>query len=235
MPAVMLVLESHTGSSATLFDVYGWRSERLPQIRVVETHPKVLYWALARRKYSYAASSSDMDAMLGEAIGAECRTSNDHEWDALLSAFAAASGIQGRWTNDLHALPTGLGLKAYCTLWDNQLLLARVGADAGQLGNVTVMSPYRRKSSALKVTIRVIPWTFIAATIRASCTLTPCTLCASRRAASTPSRPQQIPAAPRRSPPGERFHRVLPRWTSRVHCWRRGGSQRSNTQRQSAV
>jgi len=81
---------------------------RLPEIRVVETHPKVLYWALARRKYSYAASSSDMDAMLGEAIGAECRTSNDHEWDALLSAFAAARGIQGRWTNDLHALPTGL-------------------------------------------------------------------------------------------------------------------------------
>jgi hypothetical protein len=81
---------------------------RLPQIPVVETHPKVLYWALARKKYSYAASSSDMDAMLGEAIGAKCRTSNDHEWDALLSAYAATCGIQGRWTNDLHALPAAL-------------------------------------------------------------------------------------------------------------------------------
>lgn len=79
---------------------------RLPQIPVVETHPKVLYWALAKRKYSYLSSSSDMDVMLGKAVGAECRTSNDHEWDALLSAFAAASGIQRRWTNDLHALPS---------------------------------------------------------------------------------------------------------------------------------
>ena len=78
---------------------------RLPQIPIVETHPKVLYWALGKRKYSYLTSSLDMDVKLGEVIGAECRTSNDHEWDALLSAFAAACGIQGRWTNDLHALP----------------------------------------------------------------------------------------------------------------------------------
>jgi hypothetical protein len=82
---------------------------RLPNLPIIETHPKVLYWALAKRKYDYASSRSQMEALLGDAVGAAVDTANEHEWDALLSAFAAASGVRQRWTNDLHALPTRAG------------------------------------------------------------------------------------------------------------------------------
>jgi predicted nuclease with RNAse H fold len=78
---------------------------RFPGITIVETHPKVLYWALAHKKYDYASAKADMERMLSQALGATVITSSEHEWDAALSAFAAANGVLGRWTNDLHTLP----------------------------------------------------------------------------------------------------------------------------------
>jgi len=78
-----------------------------PSITVIETHPKVLYWALKKKKYNYAGDNEDMDRVLSDATGIAVKTSNEHEWDAAISAFAAVNGLLGCWTNDLHALPTG--------------------------------------------------------------------------------------------------------------------------------
>ncbi len=82
---------------------------RLPDVMIVETHPKVLYWALANRRYDYQATRNEMERMLCEACAATLTTANEHEWDAALSALAAARGLLGEWTTDLHALPIGRG------------------------------------------------------------------------------------------------------------------------------
>jgi hypothetical protein len=77
-----------------------------PKVIVVETHPKVLYWALEQKKYNYASGKAEMERVLCQAHEVAVTPANDHEWDAAISAFAAAGGVLGRWTNDLHALPT---------------------------------------------------------------------------------------------------------------------------------
>jgi len=66
---------------------------------------------------------------------------------------------------------------------------------------------------------------FIAATIRASCTLTP-SPCVPRRAL-----PLGRDLSRFRSPPGERSHSARTRWRCRVRCQKRGGWQRSRTRR----
>lgn len=80
-----------------------------PDVRVVETHPKVLYWAMANKKYDYRSMRADMERMLCQALAVSLTTSNEHEWDAALSALAAARGYLGAWTTDLHALPVEEG------------------------------------------------------------------------------------------------------------------------------
>jgi hypothetical protein len=82
---------------------------RFPDVMVVETHPKVPYWALERKKYNYESTRADMDRMLSQAYPATFAAENEHEWDAAFSAIAAAHGIRGEWTTDLHALPTRPG------------------------------------------------------------------------------------------------------------------------------
>ena len=83
--------------------------DRNREVLIVETHPKVLYWALAHKKYDYGSTREDMERMLGDAHAVPLTTANEHEWDAALSALAAARGFFGQWTTDLHALPTGQG------------------------------------------------------------------------------------------------------------------------------
>lgn len=74
-------------------------------ITLCETHPKVLYYALTRNKYEYNAHHAEMDMFLSNELGGlELRTSNDHEWDAAISAYALFMGITGAWTCDLHSL-----------------------------------------------------------------------------------------------------------------------------------
>jgi predicted nuclease with RNAse H fold len=80
--------------------------ERFPDVMIVETHPKVLYWALEKKKHAYESTKAEMERMLGQAHAATFATANEHEWDAALSALAAARGLLGDWTHDLHALPT---------------------------------------------------------------------------------------------------------------------------------
>jgi hypothetical protein len=78
---------------------------RCPGIAIVETHPKVLCFALTKARHDYSAAKDTMDRALCEALQADLKPKNDHEWDAAISALAAASGVWSRWTNDLHSLP----------------------------------------------------------------------------------------------------------------------------------
>jgi len=82
---------------------------RFPDAAIVETHPKVLYWALSGRKHSYSSINVEMDRLLCAAYPATFSTNNEHEWDAALSALAAVRGILGHWRTDLHSLATSSG------------------------------------------------------------------------------------------------------------------------------
>lgn len=79
------------------------KSSELP---VTEVHPKVLYYELFNAIYDWKASRQVMVQMLMSHLGSvPLSLSSDHEFDALLSAWACANGVLGRWKNDLHALP----------------------------------------------------------------------------------------------------------------------------------
>ena len=70
-----------------------------PQTRLNETHPKILYFALSGEKYSFGAA---MTRWLLDAIDTtDVQIANDHEWDALISAWATYLGIAEKWTVDL--------------------------------------------------------------------------------------------------------------------------------------
>jgi hypothetical protein len=72
-----------------------------PHLSISETHPKVLYRALEHKKYDYKSHSNEMDSALSRWIGSDVHTSNDHEWDAAVSAYAMLQGMTGSWTHDL--------------------------------------------------------------------------------------------------------------------------------------
>lgn len=75
------------------------------RISLSETHPKVLYYALTQRKYDYRESQAEMDGFLSNVLGGiNIGASNDHEWDAVISAYALLMGMTGVWKNDLHEL-----------------------------------------------------------------------------------------------------------------------------------
>jgi hypothetical protein len=80
-----------------------------PNSQITETHPKVLYCHLAGSKYNWTNSSAKMTGSLGAWLGRAVRVSNEHEWDAALSAYAALQGIIGDWHLDLHDLPVVRG------------------------------------------------------------------------------------------------------------------------------
>lgn len=79
-----------------------------------ETHPKVIHYALTGQKYDYKQNHSVMDLFLTKAFGGlTIKTSNDHEWDAAISAYALLEGMTGSWARDLHTLETGSGRMIY--------------------------------------------------------------------------------------------------------------------------
>jgi hypothetical protein len=81
-----------------------------PKMVLSETHPKVLYYALTQKKYDYDNDHIEMDGYLSKEIGLPIKTSNDHEWDAAISAYALFMGITQSWSIDLHAsLPVESG------------------------------------------------------------------------------------------------------------------------------
>jgi hypothetical protein len=80
-----------------------------PTAQLTETHPKVLYWGLAQQKYDWSGRSTEMSQELSNWLLCGVRVKSEDEWDAALSAYAAMQGLIGRWTFDLHTLPTYKG------------------------------------------------------------------------------------------------------------------------------
>lgn len=60
-----------------------------PDLVITETHPKVLFRALTTRKYDYIQLGPEKDQLLSEYLDVTIRTSNDYEWDAAASLYAA--------------------------------------------------------------------------------------------------------------------------------------------------
>ncbi len=81
-----------------------------PSVLVTEAHPKVLYFALSGIKHDWSGGHQQMNQWLAGQLGVgSLSITNDHEWDALISAWACAQGALGRWTLDLHAPISGYG------------------------------------------------------------------------------------------------------------------------------
>ena len=89
---------------------------RWPQVDLIETHPKVLYWALTAQRYDW---SSDMAIWLRNQM--DCLTAeiaNEHCCDAALSAWAALKGHTGCWKRDLRELsPAPVEPAGKCAYW----------------------------------------------------------------------------------------------------------------------
>lgn len=73
-----------------------------PILVVSETHPKVLYFELAKQKYDWEKNHRQMSKWLVASLGFAVSPTSDHCFDALLSAWACAQGVAGRWSRDLH-------------------------------------------------------------------------------------------------------------------------------------
>ncbi|MHB8841257.1 MAG: hypothetical protein ACYC56_05630 [Candidatus Aquicultor sp.] len=79
-------------------------AKNLDGIFLSETHPKVLYHCLTQKIYAYTNDSEAMDSFMSGKLGIKIKTSNDHEWDAVISAYALLMGVTGTWKLDLHKL-----------------------------------------------------------------------------------------------------------------------------------
>lgn len=87
--------------------------KKWPSIQITETHPKILYYGLAEKKYNYSGTQQEMDALLSKWLGHPTgfvETKNDHEWDAVVSAYAAWMGLTGQWKHDLFQNPESADL-----------------------------------------------------------------------------------------------------------------------------
>lgn len=81
-------------------------AEGVPGIRITETHPKVLWFALTGTPYNYADQSELMQQSLDGWIGlGPLQYHSEHAWDALISAYAAREWSLGNWLTDLHDRP----------------------------------------------------------------------------------------------------------------------------------
>ena len=79
---------------------------RCGKLRVTETHPKVLYFALTNQVYNFGQNSVQMIEHLAAWIGAGAiAVPSEHAWDAVVSAYAARQWHTGAWPANLHGLP----------------------------------------------------------------------------------------------------------------------------------
>jgi hypothetical protein len=74
---------------------------RWQDLPITETHPKALYQALSGRSYGRKGVTRQMRSWLSENIGCDVNRRSEHEFDALLSAWAAREGSARRWPEDL--------------------------------------------------------------------------------------------------------------------------------------
>jgi len=71
-----------------------------PEIALNEAHPKVLYFALTNQQYAF--DQPMVTWLLNQFIPAlDVEIANDHEWDALISAWATWMGLTGQWNVNL--------------------------------------------------------------------------------------------------------------------------------------
>jgi hypothetical protein len=80
--------------------------KKFSDILITETHPKVLYWQIARARYDYPGSREAMHRVLAARLGIAVAPATEHEWDAAVSALAALESSGGRWPRDLHRMET---------------------------------------------------------------------------------------------------------------------------------
>lgn len=76
--------------------------ERWPDVLLNETHPKVLYHAMTSKNYT-RDDIPTMTAWLQQQFRprVECVIRDEHQWDALISAWATWQGFSGKWIADL--------------------------------------------------------------------------------------------------------------------------------------
>ncbi len=80
--------------------------EEFESLKITETHPKVLYFALTGNVYNYEQHAAAMVHNLAAWIGLDgINVDSEHAWDALVSAYAAHQWNTREWTHDLHELP----------------------------------------------------------------------------------------------------------------------------------
>jgi hypothetical protein len=73
-------------------------------LKITETHPKVLYFHLADAIYDFAGEREEMMRRIRVWLDVECDVDSEHAWDALISAHAARKWESGSWKTDLHQL-----------------------------------------------------------------------------------------------------------------------------------
>jgi hypothetical protein len=76
---------------------------------VTEAHPKLCYRALTGSPPNWRNNRTAMAEWLVRELGVgdalEIAIEGDHGFDATMAALAALRGLNGEWSNDLHALP----------------------------------------------------------------------------------------------------------------------------------
>jgi hypothetical protein len=78
-----------------------------PEVPITETHPKMLYYACSKSGSRWNADRQSMLRWLSAKLGCACdAVITDHEFDAIMSAWAAREGFSGAWSRDLRKLPT---------------------------------------------------------------------------------------------------------------------------------
>lgn len=75
---------------------------------ISETHPKVLYHALTAQPFAWQADRETVEEGLSQLLQVK-ESLSDHEWDALISAYALRQGVLGHWKMDLHLEKTRQG------------------------------------------------------------------------------------------------------------------------------
>ena len=71
-----------------------------PEIHLNESHPKVLYYALTNQQYAFGQPM--VTWLLNQfAPPLNAEIANDHEWDALISAWSTWMGLTGQWNTNL--------------------------------------------------------------------------------------------------------------------------------------
>jgi hypothetical protein len=81
-------------------------ADQYPTARLMETHPKVLYFALVGRPYAWPDQQDDMVQQLGGWLGlGQLEIPGGHAYDAALSTFAGLESLRGHWPFNLLDLP----------------------------------------------------------------------------------------------------------------------------------